>query len=101
MQRFHRARNGCLAALAIAAMAIGTPAFALQAVQPQVSGHVTAIAGDTAISVDGKQYLIGAGTAAYSSVQTIHVGDQVSLILDGPANSAASHVIVILPAAHQ
>jgi hypothetical protein len=51
--------------------------------------------------VDGKQYLIGAGTAAYSSVQTIHVGDQVSLILDGPANSAASHVIVILPAAHQ
>jgi hypothetical protein len=96
MQLFHSARNGWLAALAIAALAIGTPAFATRTLQPQVTGQVTAIAGETAISVNGKQYLIAAGSAAYSSVQTLHVGDQVGLILDGPANSAASHVIAIL-----
>jgi hypothetical protein len=96
MQLFHRARNGCLAVLAIAAVAIGTPAFAVQPLQPQVTGHVTAIAGETGISVNGKQYLIAAGSSAYSSVQTVHVGDQVGLILDGPATSAASHVIAIV-----
>jgi hypothetical protein len=80
----------------MAALAIAIPVFANRALQPQVTGQVTAIAGDTAISVDGKQYLIAAGSAAYGSVQTVHVGDQVSLIMDGPANSAASHVIIIV-----
>ena len=43
------------------------------------------------------QYLIAAGTLAFQSVASIHVGDIVSLILDGSPNSSASHVILIQP----
>jgi len=84
-----------LAVLGAAALAGTAAASTIR--QPQVSGHVTAIAGTTAISVDGHQYLIAAGTLAFQSVASIHVGDIVSLILDGSPNSSASHVILIQP----
>jgi hypothetical protein len=99
MQYLQRARHRCLAAVAIAACAltIAAPVLASRIVQAQVTGHVTAILGDASISVDGKEYLIAAGSAAFHSIQSVHVGDQVSLIMDGPPTSSSSHVTVILP----
>ena len=98
MMQYQRVRQRCLAAAAIAACAIiAAPVLASRIVQAQVTGHVTAMLGDASISVDGKEYLIAAGSAAFHSMQTVHVGDQVSLIMDGPPTSSASHVTVILP----
>jgi hypothetical protein len=84
-----------IASAALTGAVLAGPASASTIRQAQVVGHVTAIAGNAAISIDGHQYLIGAGTLAYQSVGTIHIGDMVSLVFDGPPSSSASHVVLI------
>jgi hypothetical protein len=95
MRNFYNLRNAGLAAVLIAAAAFAGPALAARIIAPQVTGHVTAIVGSSSISVDGHQYLIGAGTMAAKNVGTIHLGDVVGLVLNGPATSSASQVILI------
>jgi hypothetical protein len=95
MPIFNTPKNACLALLLAAAAAFAAPAVASRVIAPQVTGHVTAIAGSTAISVDGHQYLIGAGTLAAQNIGMVHIGDQVGLVLNGPPTSSASHVIMI------
>ena len=70
-------------------------ALASKPVLPQVSGHVTALASNEIIIVDGHRYLVAVASGAYKAMSSIHVGDAVSLILSGPLTSSASHVIVI------
>jgi hypothetical protein len=97
MRNFHGLRSALLALAVVTSAALAGTASASTIQQAQVTGHVTAIAGGTAISVDGHQYLIAAGSLAYQSVGTIHVGDMVSLVFNGPPSSSASHVILIQP----
>ncbi|HEX4052533.1 MAG TPA: hypothetical protein VHY19_16815 [Steroidobacteraceae bacterium] len=87
------------AALAAAVMAAGSPAWANMLVQPQVTGAVTAVAGTTAVTINGQTYLIERNSSAYQVIQSVHVGEQIGLILDGPASSSSSHVIAIVTAA--
>jgi hypothetical protein len=96
MRNFYSLKNAGLAAVLVAAAAFAGPAVAARIIAPQVTGHVTAIAGSS-ISIDGHQYMIGAGTVAAQNVSMFHVGDLVGLVLNGPANSSASHVILIQP----
>jgi hypothetical protein len=96
MRHFHRLMIAGFSVALIAAAVCSAPAMASRVVQPQVTGHVTAIAGST-ISVDGHQYLIGAGSIAAQKVGTFHVGDLVGLVLNGPPTSSASQVILIQP----
>ncbi|HXN10151.1 MAG TPA: hypothetical protein VN859_02855 [Steroidobacteraceae bacterium] len=97
MRYMHRLRNAGLALAVLASAALLGTASASTIRQAQVVGHVTAIASNAAISIDGHQYSIGAGTLASQSVATIHIGDMVSLVFDGPPNSSASHVVLIQP----
>jgi hypothetical protein len=97
MRNFHSLKHAGLAAVLIATAAFAAPAIAAKVMPPQVTGHVTAIAGSTSISVDGHQYMIGAGTMAAQNITMFHVGDLVGLMLNGPATSSASHVVMIQP----
>ncbi len=97
MRYIHRLRNAALALAFAAAAALAATAAASTIHQAQVTGHVTAISGSSSISVDGHQYMIGAGTLAFQSIGAIHIGDMVSLVLNGPPNSSASQVILIQP----
>lgn len=82
--------------LAVANVVSIAPAVAIVVVAPQVTGRVTAIPSSTVIVVDGHQYLVAANSPAFKTLQTVHVGDSVGLMLDGPAKSSASHVTSIL-----
>jgi hypothetical protein len=81
--------------LALASVAGTSPAVATIAITPQVTGHVTAIPSATLIVVDGHQYLVAVNSPAYQTLQNLHVGDRVGLILNGPAKSSSSHVMSI------
>ena len=80
----------------LSAMAAVTAAQANIPIQPGVTGDVSAVAGTTAVTVDGRTYLIDRNSPAYSAVQGVHVGDRIGLILDGPASASESHVIGIV-----
>jgi len=89
--RFRRAA----AAAALALTLFGLPAFAARVLAPQVSGVVTAITSNVSLSIDGKQYMIASGSSAAQTIQNVHVGDQVGLILDGPVSKSGTHVTAI------
>lgn len=86
-------------ALSAALVAAGAPVWANMLVQPQVTGAVTAVAGTTAVTINGQTYLIERNSTAYQAIQSVHVGEQIGLILDGPASSSRSHVVAIVTAA--
>lgn len=91
-------RSVCAAAV-IAAWVAGTPVWANRAVQPQVTGQVSAVAGQAAVTINGQTYLIATDSAAYQSIRNVHVGDTIGLILDGPSTSSTTHVIGIVTTA--
>ena len=76
-------------------MLCSLPAMGAKLAVPQVVGHVTAITANISITVDGKQYAIAAGSPAANSVREVHVGDEVGLMMDGPAGQSGSHVTAI------
>jgi hypothetical protein len=92
MNKSRQFKFAALAAAALSLMMVCAPASAVLRVQPQVSGTVTAIAGTVAVSIDGKQYMIGAGTGAALAILNVHVGDQIGLIFDGPVSKPGTHV---------
>lgn len=92
-------KTRCLAAAALAALGLGalaTPLWASRLVQAQVSGQVTSVEGNTAVTIDGTTYLIAANSAAYQAVQNVHVGDTIGLVLSGPPGLSTSQVIYIV-----
>lgn len=88
-----------VAALTAALVLFGLPAFAARLVGAQVSGVITAITSNVSVSINGKQYMIAAGSSAAQAIQGLHVGDQVGLILDGPVSQSGAHVLAIQTAA--
>jgi hypothetical protein len=82
-------------ALAAGSVAATSPALALVALSPQVTGHITAIPSSTTIVIDGKQYLVKVDSAAFNQLSSLQVGEIVGLVMDGPASSSSSHVIAI------
>jgi len=83
------------AVLALSAALASQAADASMMAQPQVTGHVTALASSGVVVVDGRRYLVAPNSVAYRIISSLHVGDAVSLYMDGPAQSSASHVTAI------
>jgi hypothetical protein len=80
-------------------LAIGGPAantWAARVLSAQVSGLVSSQPESTVIEVNGVRYLVAVNSAAAAQLATLHVGDSVGLVLDGPATSSASHVVAII-----
>jgi hypothetical protein len=95
MNHSRQFKFAALAAAALTVMMMCVPASAVRRVLPQISGTVTAISGTVAVSIDGKQYMIGAGTDAAHAILNVHVGDQIGLVFDGPVSKSGTHVIGI------
>jgi hypothetical protein len=79
-------------AIAVALILVG-PAFANQLPGDLVSGHVTAVAGNSSINIDGKVYHIKAGSPAADAARTIAAGQVVDAQLNGRSNSSGAEVI--------
>jgi hypothetical protein len=62
-----------------------------------VSGEVTAAPLSTEIEIAHHVYHIKANSPAAKAVTSIYAGQTVDAILDGPANSKASEVIILTP----
>lgn len=94
---FRGARSIVVTVLLVGMAAVtATVARANIPIQPGVTGAVSAVAGTTAVTVDGQTYLIDRNSPAYGAIQGVHVGDRIGLILDGPPGSSQSHVIGIV-----
>jgi hypothetical protein len=61
-----------------------------------LTGHVTAISGGDALSVDGHVYAIKAGSPAAAAVQKLSNGAFVDVVLSGPPGTSASQIINIV-----
>ncbi|HEY6484011.1 MAG TPA: hypothetical protein VIY54_10850 [Steroidobacteraceae bacterium] len=84
-------------ALLAAVNLIGFDAFANQIPGELVTGTVTSVSGQDWIKVDGHSYHIQSGSAAAAALQGLAPGQRVDVQLNGPANTAASEVINIVP----
>lgn len=82
--------------LALSATFAVQPAAASMVARPQLSGHVTALASNEVIVVDGHRYLVAVNSAAYKTMASLRVGDSVDLYFDGPVKNSASHVTAIV-----
>ena len=86
-----------LTALAVA-LALGAEAVPGNQIAGFVlTGHVTAISGGDALSVDGHVYAIKAGSPAAAAVQKLSNGALVDVVLSGPPGTSASQIINIVP----
>ena len=64
-----------------------------------VSGPVTAVSGIQSVSIKGRTYRIKAGSPATGAAGKLQPGQMVDAQLNGPADSASSQVINIVPRA--
>ncbi len=90
-----------LRALLLTAALAATPAAAVWANRPalpQVTGQVTGLNGNAAVTIDGQTYLISSSSQAYQTILSVHVGDHIGLILNGPAGAATTQVVGIVTA---
>ncbi len=66
-----------------------------------LTGHITAISGSDAVSVDGHPYGIKAGSPAAAAVQKLSNGTFVDVVFSGPPGTSAAQIINIVPHAGQ
>ncbi len=71
------------------------PASAARLVSFTVTGKVTAVSAGGQITINGHAYLLATGTSAASQSSTVHVGDTVDLILNGPPTNSTTQVVAI------
>jgi hypothetical protein len=85
------------AAVAAAALASGLlPGTALaNKMVYNVSGEVTSPPVGQEITVNGQTYQIAPGSAAETQVTQVVQGENVQLVLTGPANSSSTQVVAI------
>jgi hypothetical protein len=91
-----KASNIRLAALALALVLGAAAASGNQIAGFVLTGHMTAISGGDALSINGHVYVIKAGSPAAAAVQKLPNGAFVDVVLSGPPGTAASQVINIV-----
>jgi hypothetical protein len=95
--QFPKCKNTCALVLAAAlGVALTGVVNANKLVQPQVSGQVTSVNGSAAITINGQTYLISSSSPAYQQIQGVHIGDQIGLVLNGPAGASTTQVVGIV-----
>jgi hypothetical protein len=62
-----------------------------------ITGHLTSVSGVEWVNIDGHQYRIASNSAAVNAVSKLTPGQLVDVQLNGPANTAASAVVNIVP----
>jgi hypothetical protein len=95
MRDSKHSRPWAVAAAVLTLTLCGLPAFAARLIMPQVTGRVSAITSNVWVAVEGTQYQIGAGSEASKTIESVHLGDQVGLVFDGPVSNPGSHVVAI------
>jgi hypothetical protein len=85
----------CAALLALATIGMAAPADANRVVGATISGRLSAVTGGDTLVVDGHNYRVKPGSPAASALRTLEPGTRISLVLDGPAESPASRVVVV------
>lgn len=95
MRQSKSLRHRWVAAAALTLTLAALPAIAVRLVSPQVTGRVTSISGNVSVVIEGKTYMIGAGSPASQVIANVHVGDEIGLVLDGPVTRSGTHVIGI------
>jgi hypothetical protein len=85
----------CAALLALATIGVAAPADANKVVGTTISGQLSAVSGGDTLVVDGHNYRVQPGSPAAKALRTLEPGTRVELVLDGPATSPASRVIVV------
>lgn len=83
-----------LAAAWVLALCAG-PVDANMMVQNTVTGLVTLAPSGGEIAVDGRRYRISPQSAAAVEVASVHAGDRVELVLDGPPTAESTEVVEI------
>ena len=81
---------------ALIALGLGSAAtLASILVAPSLTGHITSISGVSSVTIDGRLFIVRAGSAAVTQVAQLQVGQIVDVYLDGPATTSASEVVGI------
>ncbi len=75
----------------------GGPAQANTVAGDIITGNLTALNGRQSLSVDGRTYRLRDGSAAAAAAAHLVPGQSVTVQLDGPASSASSQVINVVP----
>lgn len=85
-----------IAAAALAGtLLISGPAPAAQvAVQQMVMGEVTSVSAST-ITIDGRQFIVLAGSPAAQQLAQIAPGQKVQVVLDRPSTDPTAHVLAV------
>jgi hypothetical protein len=73
---------------------VAAPAHASR-VPPMLTGTVTALPGGAQLVVNGKTYYLRLDGDALEQLQSVHVGDTVDLLLDGPPQASSTKVVSI------
>jgi hypothetical protein len=98
----NRRKASFLSGTALLAVCIGGSAvWGSILIAPALTGHVTSVSGNEAVTIDGHLYYVSPGSAAAAALPSLTVGELVDVYLDGPAQNAASHVVSISPHANQ
>jgi hypothetical protein len=82
-------------AVALTLALAGANSFASRVMGDVVSGAVTAVSRE-AVTVDGHQYHIKAGSPAAAAVAHVSPGQKVEVHLDGPVGVSRSEVINVI-----
>ena len=64
-------------------------------IPPALTGHITSISGVSSVTIDGRLFVVRAGSAAVAQMAQLQVGQIVDVYLDGPATTSASEVVGI------
>jgi hypothetical protein len=89
-------KRASLAALVLALSFAAAPiSLATHVLGDTITGYLTAPPGAGRVVLDGHIYALRDGVVTPNELASFRVGQLVDLVLDGPANSSASRVMLI------
>jgi hypothetical protein len=84
-----------VSAVALSLSLMPSASWSSRALAPAVTGTVTATPSSGTIEVDHRSYHVKPNSAAAKVLGTVHTGDVVDMVVDGPSTSP--EVISIMP----
>jgi hypothetical protein len=85
-----------LSAIVLSLSLMPSTSWSSRAYAPAITGTITAAPASGSIEVDRHTYHVKANSAAAKVLGTLHLGDVVDMIIDGPANAPNPEVISIM-----
>lgn len=92
------ARHTLLALLAVAGTALSASSLEANTVLGDIiTGSLIAVNGKQSLNIEGRTYRLKDGSPAVAAAAHLTPGQSVTVQLDGPASSASSQVINVVP----